>query len=103
MAGAAAGSPDHDHQTPAQIAGREDAGFAVILTRIRSIEGRSRENLRRIGEIEASLGQSLIVFGRVEGDFHGYCCSYKNWRIKQFRSYSQGRSPMGGYPVDRIE
>jgi hypothetical protein len=38
---------------------------------VREIQGAARANLASIGEVQAPVGQGLVTFGGVEGEFHG--------------------------------
>jgi hypothetical protein len=71
VAGVRAGRPDDDNHSTPQSSDANEADLAVMEALVREIQGAARANLASIGEVQAPVGQGLVTFGGVEGEFHG--------------------------------
>ena len=70
----AAMCPNHNHKQPVQKARREQARLAIIKPRVLARAEGACEYLIRIREIQPALLQNSGSLGRIEGNFHSYCC-----------------------------
>ena len=85
----AAGSPDENHEPAAEVAGGDQAGFAVVPPVIDTRGGLTGEHFGGIGEIEAPLFERDGALHGVEGDPHGFLYP-QQFGMSRFRAAGWG-------------
>ena len=66
--------PNHDDTSPVQVAGRDETVFVIVEPEILHRRTPTLEHLVRIGEIEASVLESLGSLRWIEADVHADLC-----------------------------
>lgn len=66
MAGPATLRPDRHHQSPVEVAGGDETGFAVIEPLVRDTRGGAGKHFAAAGEILIAMPEREITLGGIE-------------------------------------